>query len=127
VEEGEVVVWFAVASGGDPAHRFQPGVGALDREPVACLRVGGALSLPPAAPDGAGWCAIGDRLPRPAGLADVRLDLSVAERLLQCRRGVAAVGPQLVGLDSLLTQCVDQRQQVPPLVFVARRQPDRER
>jgi hypothetical protein len=34
VEEGEVVVGFAVAAGGDAAFCFQPGVGAFDREAV---------------------------------------------------------------------------------------------
>jgi len=40
VEEGEVVVGFAVVAGGDAAFCFQPGVGAFDREAVRRLRVG---------------------------------------------------------------------------------------
>ena len=35
----KVVVGFAVAAGGDPAFRFQPGVGAFDRPAVSGLRV----------------------------------------------------------------------------------------
>ena len=42
VEEGEVVVGFAVAAGGDAAFCFQPGVGAFDRPAVTGLWVGGA-------------------------------------------------------------------------------------
>ena len=41
LEEGEVVVGFAVAAGGDAAHCFQPGVGAFDGPAVTCLWVAG--------------------------------------------------------------------------------------
>jgi hypothetical protein len=39
VQEGEVVLCLAVAAGGDPASRFQPGVRALDRPAMSCLRI----------------------------------------------------------------------------------------
>jgi hypothetical protein len=124
LEEGEVVVGFAVVAGGDAAHRFQPGVGAFDRPAVACLRVGGACSSSASAPDGAGRCAGRDRLAGAAGLADPWFDAAFAERLFELARGVAAVGPQFVGLDLARGERVEEREQMLPLVFVAGGEPD---
>jgi hypothetical protein len=119
VEEGEVVVGFAVAAGGDPAQGFQPGVGAFDRPAVTCLRVAGFDASFFAAPDLAtaelGW----DRVAGSAWLADARLDLPLLQRLLVRARGVAAVGPQLSRLDTRLGEPVKQRQQVALLVLVS--------
>ena len=93
LEEGEVVVGFAVVAGGDAAHRFQPGVGAFDWPAVFCLRVGGADASPSSTPDGAAWRAGRDRLAGAAGLADPGFDPALAELLFELARGVAAVGP----------------------------------
>lgn len=127
MEKGEVVVGFAVAAGGDPAFCFQPGVGAFDWPAVAGVRVGGAQPPASASPDLAGGGAGGDGVAFAAGLADLRLDLAFAERLFERARGVAAVGPQLVGLDTALAERVEQGQQMPSLVLVAGRQPDLQR
>lgn len=78
MEEGEVVVGFAVAAGGDSAFGFQPGVGAFDRPAVACLWVAGFQPSFLASPDLAGRGALGDRLARAARSADPRLDLAFA-------------------------------------------------
>jgi hypothetical protein len=127
VEEGEVVVGFAVAAGGDPAVGFQPGVGAFDRPAVAGLGVAGLQPSLLAAPDLLHGGAGGDRLAGPAGLADPRLDLPLAQGLLERGRGIAAVCPQLARVDPLLGERVDEREQVPLLVLVAGRQTHRER
>jgi len=126
VEEGEVVVGFLVAAGGDAAFCFEPGVGALDGPAVACLGVAGLQPSLLASPDLAGWCAGGDRLAGSARLADPRLDLTLAQSLLDCRRGVAAVSPQLVGVDAARGERIEEWQQVPLLVLVAGREPDLE-
>jgi hypothetical protein len=62
VEEGEVVVGFAVASGGDPSFCFQPGVGAFDGPAVSGLRVACFEPAFLAAPDQAGALVAGDRV-----------------------------------------------------------------
>ena len=78
VEEGEVVVGFAVAAGVDAAHCFQPGVGAFDGPAVACLWVAGFDAAFFAAPDFAAALPGRDRLAGAAWLADPRLDLTFA-------------------------------------------------
>ena len=70
VEEGEVVVGFAVAAGRDPSFRFQPGVGSFDGPAVSCLRVTCFDPSFLAAPDLADDLARGDRLPGATALAD---------------------------------------------------------
>jgi hypothetical protein len=80
-----------------------------------------------AAPHLAHRRAGGDRFSGPARLADPRLDLAFAQRLLERLRGVAAVGPQLGRLDAARGERVEQRQQVPSLVLVAGREPHRQR
>ena len=93
MQEGEVVVGFAIAAGGDAAFRLQPGVRAFDGPTVPRLRV--ACLQPPflAAPDLARGRAGGDRLAFASRFADPRFDRALAQRLLERRRGVAAVGP----------------------------------
>ncbi len=109
VEEGEVVVGFAVATGGDPAFRFQPGVGAFDRPAVSGLRITGLEPAFLAAPDHAGGLGDWDRFVRQTSLADPRLDLALAECLFERSGVVAAVCPDLAGTDLALEQRVDQR------------------
>jgi len=93
VEEGEVGVGFAVASGGDPAFRFQPGVGAFDGPAVACVRIGGFEPSFLAAPDLAGRGACRDWLAAAAWLADPRFDLTLTQRSVDRVGGITAVGP----------------------------------
>ncbi len=109
MEEGEVVLGFAVASGGDAAAGFEPGVGAFDWPAVAGKRVGGfgvAFSAAPALP---GRGVVGDRFAGSAAFADLGLDAAVEELVAERLGVVAAVGPQLAGSDALLEQLVDQR------------------
>ncbi len=80
MEEGEVVVGFAVAAGGDAAECFEPGVGAFDGPAVTRLRVAGFDSSFFAAPDFAAALPGRDRVAGPAWLTDPRFDLA----LLQC-------------------------------------------
>ncbi len=80
MEEGEVVVGFAVAAGGDAAHCFEPGVGAFDGPAVACLWVAGFDASFFAAPDFAAALPGWDRVAGSSWLADARFDLA----LLQC-------------------------------------------
>lgn len=127
MEEGEVVVGFAVAAGVDAAHCFQPGVGAFDGPAVTGLRVAGFDASFFAAPDFAAALSVWDRVAGSAWLADAGADLSLGESLLERRGGVAAVCPELVGVDAGGGELVEQRQQVAPFVFVAGGEPDRER
>lgn len=78
MDEGEVVVGLAVAAGGDAAFRFQPGVGALDGEAVAGLRVWCAYASSAAAPDFACRGSFRDRIAGAAGFADLGLDRALA-------------------------------------------------
>ena len=117
MEEGEVVVGFAVAAGVDPAFGFEPGVGAFDGPAVACLGVGGFDVAVSAAPDFAGWCAFGDRVAGAAAFADVWFDLAVAEGLFERFGVVAAVGPELAGLDLAVGELVEQWEEVALLAF----------
>src|SRR5206468_10132230 len=59
VEEGEVVVGFAVAAGGDAAFGFQPGVGTFEGPALTGERVWGfrlaLAAAPDLAPGRAGW------------------------------------------------------------------------
>ena len=110
VEEGEVVVGFAVAAGGDAAFGFEPGVGAFDWPAVAGVGVGAAEAAASASPDLAGRGAGGDGIAAAPGLGDARLDPALAQGLFELPRGVAAVGPQLAGLDVALGECLQQRQ-----------------
>lgn len=119
MQEGEVVVGFAVAAGGDAALGFQPGVGAFHGPAMAGLRIRGSQPAPPASPDCSGRRALWDRLalaPRPR---DARFDLTLAQRLLERGGGIAAIGPQLLGVNAAPDQGVDQRQQMSSLVLVA--------
>ena len=127
MEEGEVVVGFAVAAGGDAAHCFEPGVGAFDGPAVAGLRVAGFDASLFAAPDFAAALSCGDRVAGAAWLADPRLDLALGESLFERGGGVAAVCPELVGVDAGGGELVEQWQQVAAFVFVAGGEPDRER
>ena len=127
LEEGEVVGGLAVAPGGDSAQRLQPGVGALDRPAMAGLRVARLQPplLPP--PDLVGRLPRRDRLTAAARLGDPRPDPALGQRLFVRARGVAAVCPQLLGVDPDLRQPLEQRQQVALLVLVAGADQDRER
>lgn len=109
MEEGEVVVGFAVAAGGDAAFGFEPGVGAFDWEAVFGLWVGCAEPSCLSAQDLACWCSGRDRLALAAWLADPRLDRALVEGLLDFFGGVAAVGPQLSWSYPLREQRVDER------------------
>ena len=80
MEEGEVVVGFAVAAGGDAAHCFQPGVGAFDRPAVAGLWVAGFDASFLAAPDFAAALSWWDRVAGSAWLADAGADLPFLQR-----------------------------------------------
>jgi hypothetical protein len=62
VQEGEVVLGLAIASSGDPASSFQPGIGALDRPAMARQRVTRLQLSLLAAPDLARRLPGGDRL-----------------------------------------------------------------
>jgi hypothetical protein len=127
VDEGEVVVGFAIAAGRDSWFGFQPGVGAFDWPAVAGLRVGDfEPSLLPA-PDFAYGGAVGDWVAGAAWLADPGFDLALAQRMFDRLGGVAAVGPELARPDPLREQLIDQRDQVALLVFVSGREADRER
>jgi len=127
VEEGEVVVGLAIASGGDPSSCFQPGVCALDRPALAGLRV--ARLQPPllAPPDLVGSLPGRDRLGGLAPPADAGADPALGERPLVRLRGVAAVGPELERMDPGRGERVEQRQQVALLVLVAGPEADRQR
>jgi hypothetical protein len=127
VEEGEVVVGLALAPRRDPSSCFQPGVRALDGPAVTCERVGSFEPSLLAAPDLACRRAGGDRLARAARLADARLDLALAQGLLDRARGIGAVGPELTRVDAALGEGIEQREQVALLVLVSGREPDRER
>lgn len=126
MEEGEVVVGFAVVSGVDAAHCFEPGVGAFDGPAVACLWVACFDASFFAVPDFAAALSVGDRVACSSWLADARLDLPLGESLLERAGGVAAVCPELVGVDAGGGELVDERQQVAAFVFVAGCEPDRE-
>ncbi len=84
VEEGEVVVGFAVAAGGDAAERFQPGVGAFDGPAVTCLWVAGFDASFFAAPDFTAALSWWDRVACSAWLADARADPALGECLFVC-------------------------------------------
>ena len=127
MEEGEVVVGFAVAAGVDAAHCFEPGVGAFDGPAVACLWVAGFDASLFAAPDFAAALSGGDRVAGAAWLADAGADFAFGESLFERAGGVAAVCPELVGVDAGRGELVEQWQQVAAFVFVAGCEPDRER
>ena len=80
-----------------------------------------------AAPDFAAALSVWDRVTGAAWLADARLDLPLGESLFERGGGVAAVCPQLVGVDAGRGELVEQWQQVAAFVFVAGCEPDRER
>src|SRR5439155_25309493 len=82
VEEGEVVVGFAVAAGGDAAFCFQPGVGALDGEAMMRVAVGGAQPSLLSAPHLSRRRSGRDRFAFAARLADPWLDRALAQGLL---------------------------------------------
>jgi hypothetical protein len=127
VEEGEVVVGFAVAAGADAAECFQPGVGAFDGPAVTGLWVAGFDASFFAAPDFAAALLGWDRVARSAWLADARADPALGECLFVGAWGVAAVGPEFVGLDADFGELVEQWQQVAPLVLVSGPEQDLER
>jgi hypothetical protein len=68
-----------------------------------------------------------DRLPALARLGDPGADPPLGQRPLVSARGVAAVGPELLGMDPGLREPLEQRQQVALLVFVPGRERDLER
>ena len=125
--EGEGGVENTVAAGCDAASCFQPGVGAFDGPAVACLGVAGFQSALFAAPDLARWCACGDRVAAAAGFADPRLDLPLAQGLVDRFGGVAAVCPELAGPNATRQQLIHERQQMSLFVFVAGGEPHRKR
>jgi hypothetical protein len=119
LEEGEVVVGFAIATGGDAAERFQPGIRALDRPALSGVAIGPLQRSLAAPPDLAGRLSGHRRLPAQASPADPRLDRAGEQFLFEPLRVIATVGPQLAGLETALDQRVDQREQIPALVLVA--------
>jgi hypothetical protein len=127
LEERQVVVGLAVATGSDPPQRFQPGVRALDRPALAGLRV--ARLQPPllSPPDLVARLSGRDRLPALARLGDPGADPPLGQRPLVRTRGVASVCPQLPRMDAGVREPLEQRQQVALLVFVPGRERDRER
>jgi hypothetical protein len=127
LEEGEVVVGFAVAAGGDSAHRFEPGVRAFYRPAVTRARIVDLESSFLAAPDLAHDRTGRDRVAGAPGLADPRLDPALGERDLVCLRGITAVGPQLAWVHAGFRDRIQQRQQVGPLVLVSGPEQDVER
>ena len=80
-----------------------------------------------AAPDlalalvGVGWLA------GAAAFADPGFDLAGAQGVFELCGVVAAVGPELAGLDPATGECVQEREQVAAFVFVPGGQPDFER
>src|SRR5689334_3324061 len=78
LDEGEVVVGFAVATDRDPTPRLQPGVRALDRPALTRLRIARLEAALLAAPDLAGRAGGRDRLATAAAFADTRLDAARA-------------------------------------------------
>jgi hypothetical protein len=127
VKECEVVVGFAVASGADPSFGFEPGVGGFDGPAVAGLGVAG-LGLPAfSAPDLACRGALRDRVARAPWPADPGFDSSLDQSSLVLSAVVAAVGPELAGMDLTFEQFVGQGQQLVAFIDIAGRQPDRER
>lgn len=109
LEEGFVGFGFAFAAGGDAGTVAQPGIGALDRPAVFGLRVARFEPAFLAAPYLAGGCAGGDRLPGFASFADPRRDPPLTKLVFERGRVVAAVGPQLAGLDAARGKRVKQR------------------
>jgi len=93
VQEGEVVVGLAIATGGDATAVLQPGVGSLDRPALASKRVCGSQPAPPAPPHLSGRRPFWDRLAGAPRLRDTRLDLTQAQGVLQRLRGIAAISP----------------------------------
>ena len=127
LQEGEVVLGLAVAAGADPPQRRQPGVGALDRPAMTGLRVARFQAPLLSPPDLVARRPGRDRLAAAARLADPGADPALGERPLVRSRGIAAVGPELARLDAGLSEPLEQRQQVAPLVLVAGPEADRER
>ena len=125
MEEGEVVIGFVVAAGRDSSFGFQPGVGAFDGPAVARLVVAGLALSFSAAPDLA--AVGGGRLAALSPLADAGFDPAFADLVSERLGVVAAVGPDLVGADTALGECVQQRQQVSLFVLVAGREAQRQR
>ena len=127
MEEGEVVVGFAVAAGGDAAFGFQPGVGTFDGPALTGERVWGfrlaLAAAPDLAPRRAGW----EWVAGAAAFADPGFDLAGAQGVFELCGVVAAVGPELAGLDPATGECVQEREQVAAFVFVPGGQPDFER
>jgi hypothetical protein len=126
LDDGEPEFGAPFPASRDPAPVAQPAVGAFDLPALPSLRVGALDPLAPAPPDDAGRRPRRDRLALAARAADPRRDPAPAQLRLQLGRGVAAVCPQLGGAEAAGEQLVDERQQVAPLVLVARPGPDRE-
>jgi hypothetical protein len=89
-------------------------------------RVGALRPLSSAPPDLAGRRARRDRFALAARAADPRRDPAPAQLRIELGRGVAAVCPELGGLQAAGEQLVDERQQLAALVLVGRADPDRE-
>jgi len=71
--------------------------------------VGGSQPAPPAPPYLPGWSPGRDRLAGAPRLGDARLDLTRPKRELECSGGIAAVGPQLLGVDPELGEGIQER------------------
>lgn len=100
-------------------------MGSFDLPAVTAERIGSlGLQAPPAADiPGAGR----DRVAASATSADHRLHAVREELLADLFAVVAAVSPQLRGLDPAREQVFQKREQVPSFVLVAGADPDRER
>jgi len=111
--EGEVELGASFPAGGDAPVVVEPGVGAFDRPPFACL-----------------WVALA-ALAGAAAAHDVWLDPAAAQALAQMLGVIAAVGQERVGPVGVSgtqgRQRVDKREQVAALVFVCAAQAERER
>src|SRR5438552_11419208 len=116
MEEGEVVVGFAITPCRDPAFPFQPRVGALDGPAVARERVAGLDLSASAASDLAGWPGR-NGIAGTAAFTDPRLDRSLTQCAVELGGVVAAICPQLVGSDPARGERVEERQQVGACAF----------
>ena len=78
-----VGVGFSVASGGDAAAGFEPGVGAFDRPALAAFGIACPELAFLAAPDLTGGCAWRDRLAVAPAFADPWLDAAGEQFLFE--------------------------------------------
>lgn len=125
LDDGEPVFGSSFPAGGDASPVAQPAVGAFDRPAFAAEWVGwpGAASVRAAH----GRCSRRSLLSGPEPLADHRFDSALSELTTQLGAVIAAVCPELGWREAAREQLVNQREQVQPLVLVARTDPDRKR